>query len=75
MAVAVAVLLGGYNYALNLLHFDNPLAPGETLETDAFRKEPGLSRNESSSIRAAALFWQFAMNTRGAFITPSRDWP
>lgn len=24
---------------------------------------------------AAALFWQFAMNTRGAFISPSRDWP
>ncbi len=24
---------------------------------------------------AAALFWQFAMNTRGAFIAPSRDWP
>lgn len=25
--------------------------------------------------QAAALFWQFAMNTRGAFIAPSRDWP
>jgi len=24
---------------------------------------------------AAALFWQFAMTTRGAFISPSRDWP
>jgi len=24
---------------------------------------------------AAAMFWQFAMTTRGAFITPSRDWP
>jgi hypothetical protein len=24
---------------------------------------------------AAALFWQFAMNTKGAFIAPSRDWP
>jgi hypothetical protein len=24
---------------------------------------------------AAALFWQFAMTTNGAFITPSRDWP
>jgi hypothetical protein len=24
---------------------------------------------------AAALFWQFAMSTRGAFIAPSRDWP
>ncbi len=24
---------------------------------------------------AAALFWQFAMTTRGAFIAPSRDWP
>lgn len=24
---------------------------------------------------AAALFWQFAMVTNGAFITPSRDWP
>ena len=24
---------------------------------------------------AAALFWQFAMNTNGAFIAPSRDWP
>jgi len=24
---------------------------------------------------AAALFWQFAMATNGAFITPSRDWP
>ena len=24
---------------------------------------------------AAALFWQFAMATRGAFIAPSRDWP
>jgi hypothetical protein len=24
---------------------------------------------------AAALFWQLAMNTRGAFIAPSRDWP
>ena len=24
---------------------------------------------------AAALFWQFAMNTDGAFIAPSRDWP
>jgi hypothetical protein len=24
---------------------------------------------------AAALFWQFAMVTRGAFIAPSRDWP
>jgi hypothetical protein len=24
---------------------------------------------------AAALFWQLAMITRGAFITPSRDWP
>jgi len=24
---------------------------------------------------AAALFWQFAMNTSGAFISPSRDWP
>jgi hypothetical protein len=24
---------------------------------------------------AAAMFWQFAMATRGAFITPSRDWP
>ncbi len=24
---------------------------------------------------AAALFWQFAMITRGAFIAPSRDWP
>ena len=24
---------------------------------------------------AAALFWQFAMNTRGAFLAPSRDWP
>lgn len=24
---------------------------------------------------AAALFWQFAMTTNGAFIAPSRDWP
>ena len=24
---------------------------------------------------AAALFWQFAMVTNGAFIAPSRDWP
>lgn len=24
---------------------------------------------------AAALFWQFAMVTQGAFIAPSRDWP
>jgi hypothetical protein len=24
---------------------------------------------------AAALFWQLAMTTRGAFISPSRDWP
>ncbi|NIM69116.1 MAG: VWA domain-containing protein [Xanthomonadales bacterium] len=24
---------------------------------------------------AAALYWQFAMNTRGAFVAPSRDWP
>lgn len=24
---------------------------------------------------AAAMFWQFAMATRGSFITPSRDWP
>ncbi len=24
---------------------------------------------------AAALFWLFALNTRGAFIAPSRDWP
>lgn len=24
---------------------------------------------------AAALFWQFAMSTKGAFIVPSRDWP
>ena len=24
---------------------------------------------------AAALFWQLAMTTRGALITPSRDWP
>ncbi len=24
---------------------------------------------------AAALFWQFAMSTKGAFIAPSRDWP
>ena len=24
---------------------------------------------------AAALFWQLAMNTKGAFIAPSRDWP
>jgi len=24
---------------------------------------------------AAALFWQFAMATQGAFIAPSRDWP
>jgi hypothetical protein len=24
---------------------------------------------------AAALFWQFAMTTRGAFVAPSRDWP
>jgi hypothetical protein len=24
---------------------------------------------------AAALFWQLALNTRGAFLAPSRDWP
>jgi hypothetical protein len=24
---------------------------------------------------AAAMFWQLAMSTRGAFIAPSRDWP
>lgn len=24
---------------------------------------------------AAALFWQLAMNTQGAFMAPSRDWP
>jgi hypothetical protein len=24
---------------------------------------------------AAALFWQTALNTKGAFIAPSRDWP
>ena len=24
---------------------------------------------------AAALFWQLALNTKGAFIAPSRDWP
>ncbi len=24
---------------------------------------------------AAALYWQFAMATNGAFIAPSRDWP
>lgn len=24
---------------------------------------------------AAALFWQFAMTTNGAFVAPSRDWP
>jgi hypothetical protein len=24
---------------------------------------------------AAALFWQFAISTRGAFVAPSRDWP
>lgn len=24
---------------------------------------------------AAALYWQLALNTRGAFIAPSRDWP
>ncbi len=24
---------------------------------------------------AAAMFWQFAMSTKGSFISPSRDWP
>jgi hypothetical protein len=24
---------------------------------------------------AAAMFWQFAMSTKGSFLTPSRDWP
>ena len=24
---------------------------------------------------AAAMFWQFAMTTKGSFLTPSRDWP
>ena len=24
---------------------------------------------------AAAMFWQFAMSTKGSFIAPSRDWP
>ena len=24
---------------------------------------------------AAALYWQFALSTKGAFIAPSRDWP
>ncbi|MNL80514.1 hypothetical protein D3C87_2073920 [compost metagenome] len=24
---------------------------------------------------AAALFWQLALDTKGAFIAPSRDWP
>jgi hypothetical protein len=24
---------------------------------------------------AAAAFWSLAINTKGSFITPSRDWP
>jgi hypothetical protein len=24
---------------------------------------------------AAALYWQLALDTQGAFIAPSRDWP
>ena len=24
---------------------------------------------------AAAMYWQFAMLTKGAFVAPSRDWP
>ena len=43
------------------------LPPGVPVNTILFPME--------GDPEAAALFWQLALNTQGAFIAPSRDWP
>ena len=45
----------------------NSLPPGIPVNTILFPME--------GDPEAAALFWQLALNTQGAFIAPSRDWP
>ena len=46
----------------------DPIDQLQRFENEAKAKEEG-------DPEAAALFWQFAMSTNGAFIAPSRDWP
>ncbi len=43
------------------------LPPGVPINTILFPME--------GDSEAAGLFWQTALNTKGAFIAPSRDWP
>ena len=58
VAVVVAIIIGGFNYTLNLIEYENPLAPKKSVSSNIFIKEPGLSNKESTILRASALFWQ-----------------
>lgn len=62
-----SAMVSGEQRRLNFLSAVGQLPAGVPVNTILFPME--------GDPEAAALFWQFAMMTRGAFIAPSRDWP
>jgi hypothetical protein len=62
-----SAMVSGEQRRRNFLDAIGKLPAGIPVNTILFPME--------GDIEAAALFWQFAMSTRGAFVAPSRDWP
>jgi hypothetical protein len=62
-----SAMVSGEQRRRNFLDAVGKLPAGIPVNTILFPME--------GDIEAAALFWQFAMSTRGAFVAPSRDWP
>jgi hypothetical protein len=66
-APARAAMVSGEERRRHFLSAVGQLPAGIPVNTILFPME--------GDTEAAALFWQFAMSTRGAFVAPSRDWP
>jgi hypothetical protein len=64
---APSAMVSGEQRRLNFLSAVGELPAGVPVNTILFPME--------GDPEAAAMFWQFAMMTKGAFIAPSRDWP
>jgi hypothetical protein len=62
-----SAMVSGEQRRRNFLSAVGQLPAGIPVNTILFPME--------GDLEAAAMFWQFAMTTRGAFIAPSRDWP
>jgi hypothetical protein len=62
-----SAMVSGEQRRLNFLNAVGQLPTGIPVNTILYPME--------GDPEAAALFWQLAMNTNGAFVAPSRDWP